>query len=466
MKFYQKPKSPPKKIVAKASTARIIRIYKDGRGITAGERKIFVPYAAMGDLLRLEVSERGTILHGRILEVLEKGQGRISPKCPLYFSPGKRIWCGGCDFQHLNYETQLELKSGMVKSCLSRFNSLRNANVEPVIKSPQIWRYRNKMQAPFGEDGGKILAGFYHPSSHEIVDFNDCPVQPQRPVELARAVKEMAQKNFFPVYDEKKHCGWLRNVLVRTNGAGAMSVTFVVLEEPRFNTAKLVKELTAKFHEIENIYLNIQTEQTSVVLGNRWVKLCGNSLMEEKISGVRLMFYPGSFLQVNAPSAEILYKTAGELLAMGERVSELYDIYCGIGSIGLIAGRKFASVIGIEENKGAVACAWKNAEQNKAKNIKFMAGRAEDIVVKQLKFNRPAAIVLDPPRQGCPSELLSKLGHTSVKKIVYVSCNPSTFARDADILAHKGFSLKKIAPVDLFPQTSHVELAGYFERRK
>jgi len=443
----------------------------EGRGLSerASGRggRFFVPYSAAGDLVKASALETGdNIFDARIMELLRTGPGRTHPKCPLYYRPGGQRWCGGCDFQHLNYETQLKAKQEIALDCLGKTPSLRGVHLDAVQRSPEQWRYRNKLQVPFRRNLGKTTAGFFHPGTHDVVNCEDCPVQNELSTAILREVKKIADAQGWSVYDEDLHRGWLRHLLVRTTRSGAAMVTLVANGEPRFNIQPALSRLAEEFPQIKSLYLNIQTEQTSVILGRSWQRLVGEAQLEETICGKRFLFYPGSFLQVNTPAAEALYLAAASFLDMGERTSELYDLYCGVGTIGLTVGAKFKRVIGIEENAGAAACAWKNAQRNKIRNVKFIAARAEDVLAKELHgtLRQTASVVVDPPRSGCAKSLLEKFRHPMVRKVVYVSCNPETFMRDADFLVHSGYILKKLKPADLFPQTSHVELLGFFER--
>lgn len=450
----------------------VLRFELDGKCIADQDRggpQVYLNYAAAGDIVQAEL-RRGPshAIHGDITSLIHRGNGRVAETpCPLYFKPGMRTWCGGCDMQHLTYDTQLEAKHIALCSLFRATRLLGKVKVEKPLRSPKILRYRNKIQVPFGMTRDGIVAGFFRPASHEIVDFSDCPVQDVLSVEIIRAIKKIAQRDHWTIYNEEAQTGWLRHVFIRTTSEGKALLAFVGRGEPRFNMDRIVKELTFEFPQIASVYLNIQDRQTNVIMGPKWIKLGGEGALEETIGRNKFLFYPGSFLQVNTPAAELLYKTAADLLAMGERTPELYDLYCGVGTIGISVGRGFRFVTGIEENQGAVACAWKNAERNGAKNMRFLAGHAETVFSDTMaeSLRKPVSVIVDPPRQGCAASLLKRFKNPNVRKIVYISCNPLTFVRDAEILCDNGFDLKKVQPLDLFPQTSHIELVSFFERK-
>ncbi|MFA5162244.1 MAG: 23S rRNA (uracil(1939)-C(5))-methyltransferase RlmD [Elusimicrobiales bacterium] len=452
---------PPPRKEKTEETLKITGFDAQGFGVAGtGADRPALPYCTPGDLVRAAVSVSGRY---SVSEILHAGPGRTAPKCPLFFKPGAKRWCGGCDFQHLGYDAQLKAKSAVAAACLG--NAGLRVGLESPLPSPLHWRYRNKMQLPFAKFGGQVRAGFFHPGTHELVDCPDCAVQSESAVKIALEVKAMAAHSGWSVYNEDEHTGWLRHILIRTNSRGEAMISFVGNGEPRFNLTAAAQKLAYRLPQIKSVYLNIQMEQTSVVLGRHWEKLLGETQLEEKICGRRFLFYPGSFLQVNTAAAQELYKTAAQFLAQGARAAELYDLYCGIGVIGLSVGAGFKRLTGIEENAGAAACAWKNARLNNIPNARFIAAKAEDFFSKGAAFSNSAAVIMDPPRTGCSPKLLTALNNTLVKKIVYISCNPETFARDAKLLTRSSFELKRVKPADLFPQTAQVELVAFFERR-
>lgn len=449
------------------------RMAPEGAAIAKAEgsaRVVFVPYGAPKDRLEIEITEaKASFARGRLLRVVSPGPDRVAPPCPLHFAPGRTgPACGGCDWQHLAYAAQLAHKRSIVVDCVERLGKLKGVAVAETLPSPQPWGYRNKVQVPFGYDGktGRVVAGFYAPGSHRIVDFEACPVQPDLSVKLALKVKELADRWRWQIYDEDRRRGWLRHLLVRTNEEG-QALAALVTQSPEFPKREdFVSALRESFPTLVSLYQNVQPLKTSVVLGPTWRKLWGADGIEEKVGPFRFMASPGAFLQVNTGAAERLYDAAAAALAEGGRRPKLaLDLYCGAGTLTLWAARAAERVIGVEENRDAVKDAWKNAERNGVKNVRFLAARVE-AALHRLKSEIPdgAAAVVDPPRAGLSQPALRFLTQAALTRVVYVSCNPATFARDAAFLAHSGFSLKRVQPVDLFPQTSHVELVGLLDR--
>lgn len=452
---------------------RVERMTPEGQGLgrAPGGKVVFVPYTAPGDLVEVELarSKQGWA-QGRLKAVREAGPGRIEPPCPLHFRPGKPLACGGCDWQHLAASAQLEAKRELVRDCLFRIARLREPVVEPVVPSPDPWRYRNKVLVPFGLEGERVVAGFYAPGSHRIVDFEDCLVQPELSVRLTLAVKELARRGKWTVYDERQGRGWLRHLYVRVNREGRALAALVTRTSEFRGEEEFVAEVRSRFPEVVGLFQNTQPERTPVVLGPRWRRLWGAERLEERLGSLTLRVAPESFLQVNTPASELLYGLATEFLTQGGWRPELaLDLYSGVGSIALWIAPSAGRVLGVEESRAAVADAWENARSNGVRNVRFVAGGVETqlgLVRRELgnAAEGSAAAVLDPPRAGCEKAVLKALNAPSVRRVVYVSCNPATFARDADRLGKGRWRLKRVRPVDLFPQTSHVEVVGLFER--
>ena len=451
------------------------------------DRIVFVPYGVPGDELTVEIGEtKKNFANGRILHVDKPAFDRQDPPCPYHFHPplpgvskvslppggGQAApvrWCGGCDWQQFGYEAALRTKREIVLDCIKRIGRL-DTTVLPTLASPKQLRYRNKVQVPFGRQGNRIVAGFYQPGSHSIVDFEDCLVQPELSVAIVNRIKTLAGPGpagfGWQPYDSRSHSGWLRHVFIRTNSAGKALVAFVTRTSAFPAEQRAVEALTAAFPQIVSIQQNVQPEQTSVILGPSWRKLWGQDTIEETIGRVKLVASPGAFLQVNTAATELLYGVAeAMLLSEGFRPSTVLDLYSGVGAIALWLAPKAGKVIGVEEVPQAVTDAIANAKRNGARNVTFIRSKSEAYFRSKYARQLPkySAAVLDPPRAGCEPHVLRSLARSGVDRIVYVSCNPATFARDARILADHRFRLQRVQPVDLFPQTSHVELVGLFD---
>jgi 23S rRNA (uracil1939-C5)-methyltransferase len=432
---------------------------------------IFVAGGAPGDLLEVEVvSAKSSFARARIVKLLSPGQERVDPPCPLHSAPDRPgPACGGCDWQHLDGQAQLRHKAALVRDCVERIGKLKDVSILPALPSPQAWAYRNKVMVPFGErpGGNGLVAGFYAAGSHQIVDFPACPVQPEISVRIVLKVKELAAELGWRAYDEGSGRGWLRHLFVRTNGQGQALVT-VATRGPQFPRAEaFVSRLRAAFPEIIGMHHNIQPLKTSVILGPHWRRLWGAAVMEERLGKLSFMVSPGAFLQVNTAAAAALYDCARQALgAEGRSFDQVLDLYCGVGTLTLWLAQSAPKVIGVEENRDAVRDAWRSAERNHVRNVRFAGGRVEAVLPRLFKegLGGSLAVVVDPPRAGLAVPVLRLLTRPSVRRVVYVSCDPATFARDAGYLSRSGFSLAMVQPVDLFPQTSHVELVGLLDR--
>jgi len=437
--------------------------------VPGSARVIFVPYAVPGDKLEVEIlAAKSSFARGRILRLLEPGPERIAPPCPHHFAPGRGgLACGGCDWQQLAYEAQLRHKRELVRDCLSRIGKLGQTDVAATIPSPQPWGYRNKVQIPFGKEGGRITAGFYAAGSHKIVDFKTCAVQPELSVRIALKVKELAGMFAWPIYEEDSGRGWLRHLFVRTNSEGKALAALVTRTTEFPRREEFVALMRDAFPEIIGMHQNVQPLKTSVILGPLWKTTWGERSIREKVGRFKFLVSPGAFLQINTQAAELLYDAAlAAAKSGGERFEQALDLYCGAGTLTVWLASAFPRVTGIEENHDAVKDAWKNAELNGIKNVRFSSGRAE-AVLPRLRggLSGRIAVVVDPPRMGLSQSVLRLLTAPPIKRLVYVSCNPATFARDAAFLCGSGFKLSSVQPVDLFPQTSHVELVGLLDRK-
>ncbi|MFI5362484.1 MAG: 23S rRNA (uracil(1939)-C(5))-methyltransferase RlmD [Elusimicrobiota bacterium] len=454
-------------------TVKVDAMAPAGDGVARAEgsaRVLFVPHAAPGDRLEVEVFEaKSNFARARIKRVLSSGPARIDPPCPHHAAPSRPgPACGGCDWQNLAYEAQLRAKRTIVVDCVARIGKFADAEkiTGQIRAAPKQWGYRNKVQIPFGDGPHGPVMGFFSAGTRTIVDMRECPIQPDLSVRIALTVKKMAVARRWTFYDGKTGKGWLRHLYIRTNVEGEAIVALVVTRGEFSDREAFAAELRAQHPEVIGIHLNVQQERTSVVIGETWRRLWGAREIEETMGRFKFSMSPGAFMQVNTPAAEILYDEAKAAVKEGGRKFPMgLDLYCGVGTLTLWNADAFPKIVGVEENKDAVRDAYRNAERNGVKNARFRAGRAEAVLPK-LAAELPAevAAVVDPPRIGLSQPVRRFLTDRRIKRVVYVSCDPATFARDASFLAHSGFVLKKIAPVDLFPQTSHVELVALLDR--
>lgn len=415
---------------------------------------VFLPGALPGELARAQVIKvTSGYCVARLLEVLSPSRDRVDGGCPAYPR------CGGCTLRHLSYAGQLAAKTRQVKEALERLGGFEAPPVLPAIGMESPCRYRNKGSFPFGPDGeGRAEIGFFARRSHRLVPLEDCPIQDERIVTVARIVRDWARKYGVQPYDEAGRKGLLRHVMARASAHGVLGL--VVSAGPLPHKAELVDALRAGVDGLTGIVHNLNRADTNVILGPEYTTLWGEDRLRVDMCGAELWVSMPSFLQVNPIQAEALYGAAIDMLGLTGR-ERVADVYCGIGSISLLLARRAGDVIGIEVVEEAVSDARLNTERNGIANARFIAGEAEAVLPALLRDGlKLDAAVIDPPRKGCDEAALHALAASGADRIAYVSCNPATLARDCRILSGLGYRLVKAQPVDMFPHTNHIECAA------
>ncbi|OVE78170.1 23S rRNA (uracil(1939)-C(5))-methyltransferase RlmD [bacterium F11] len=455
----------------KSTTLKIDRLANGGEGIgRLNEKVVFVPYTLPGEVVQC-VSQSSKKNYSRFLPVSVKTSSphRIQPRCSLHFqSQAFPLWCGGCEWQHMDIGFQGTSKKILISETLERLGGLSQPPVESVLSSPESWRYRNKVQIPFRKEKGKIIGGFFAPASHQIVEFDDCPIQSTLSVDIFQFVRQYANQHHWSAYDEDRHQGWLRHLLIRTNQKAQALVVLVTKSSEFRDKNQFGKELRSQFPQVLGLHQNIQSARGNVILGSHWNRIGGSDFLEEELCGRLFRYGPGSFFQVNTQAAALLYQKAIEALDP-DPSDLLLDLYSGVGCLAILAADKVKYVLGVEVVASAVRHAKMNAQLNKVRNVEFSCMKAENV------FQDPSRswireegsrlkVLLDPPRTGCDPSLLTALLRVRPKKIVYVSCYPGTLARDLKFLS-KRFVVKKVTPVDMFPHTSHIESVTTLECR-
>lgn len=370
--------------------------------------------------------------------------------------------CGGCQLQNMSYPEQLSYKQAKVIRLLGKF-----CRVGEIIGMEHPYNYRNKVQAAFGMTrGGKIISGVYQSGSHRIVSIDECRLEDKKADEIIVTIRNMMKHYRMIPYNEDTGVGFLRHVLVKRGFTSGEIMVVLVTGTPMFpGKNAFVKELLKKHPEITTIIQNINREHTSLVLGNTEKVLYGKGTIEDTLCGCVFRISAKSFYQINPVQTEKLYSTAIDFaeLTGNERV---IDAYCGIGTIGIIAAKKAKEVIAVEVNKDAVFDAKNNAKRNGTDNIKFYCDDAGKFMTKMADEGESADVVLmDPPRAGSDEAFLSSVVTLNPKKVVYISCNPETQARDLKYLTQHGYKVRKIQPVDMFPHTGHIEVACLLTRK-
>ncbi|WP_044642012.1 23S rRNA (uracil(1939)-C(5))-methyltransferase RlmD [Risungbinella massiliensis] len=443
-------------------TLTITGLAHNGAGVGKYEGfTIFVPGTIPDETVTVEVDQVKKQYATAKLQSLDlEHPQRVVAPCPVFDA------CGGCQTQHLSYPLQLEMKRRQVRDQFERIGGFADLQVETTIGMDEgaQWRYRNKSQIPFAFQQGKAVSGFFAPNSHDIVEFPECIIQHQMADEVIGRIRELVRKWKIPAYDEKRHQGVLRHVMIRVGfETNQVMVVLVTRTSELPHQAEWIEELR-KFPEIRSIYQNINSERTNVVLGKQNRLLWGEPTITDQVGKVSFSISPHSFFQINPIQTKVLYDVVKEYADLSGKETVL-DLYCGTGSIGLYLADQAKQVIGIEVVADAIEDAKKNATNNGITHASYLVGKAEKVMPRLVRDGISADVVIvDPPRKGCHEELLEAVAEVQPKKLVYVSCNPATLARDAKWLAEHGFELTKVQPVDMFPQTSHVETVALFVR--
>ncbi len=414
---------------------------------------IFVDGALPEEYIEAEITNvKANYAIGKLESIIQPSPYRISPPCTIAHK------CGGCQIQRMDYQKQLEYKTQLVKDSIERIGKIKDVIIHQTIGMNTPFNYRNKAQFPIGMEDGKAALGFYAKRSHRIVPQHNCLIQHPVNTKISSIVKAYIDKYNLSIYDEEKHKGLLRHLVTRVGFiTGEIMVILVANGESIPNIDNLVKRLTYEIPEIVSIYLNINKEKTNVILGRENKLIYGKKDIEDYIGDIKFKISPLSFYQVNPIQTKILYEKALEYADLkGDEV--VYDAYCGIGTISLFLAQRAKKVIGIEILQEAIKDAKENARINKINNVDFYVGKTEEIIPQLYKNGERAdVVVVDPPRKGCDRKLLDTIIQMKPKRVVYVSCKPSTLARDLNYLEKGGFTVKEIQPVDLFPHTGHVE---------
>ena len=418
----------------------------------------FVKDAVIGDVVEARVMKtKKSYGFARLMQVLEPSACRVTPRCP------SARQCGGCQLQAMSYEEQLKFKENKVRNNLSRIGGLTEIPMEPIIGMEEPWRYRNKAQFPFGKDkNGRIITGFYAGRTHAIIEQEDCLLGVEENQPILDCIRGFMEEYHIAPYEEETHKGLVRHVLIRKGfTTGELMVCLVLngdvkkLKAPEVLVERLVKLFPS---HMASISCSINREKTNVIMGKEIVNLYGPGYITDYIGNVCYRISPLSFYQVNPVQTQKLYGTALEYAGLtGEET--VWDLYCGIGTISLFLAQKAKKVYGVEIVPQAIDDARANAKLNHFENVEFFVGKAEEVLPEQYEKNQVYAdtIVVDPPRKGCDSVCLDTIVKMAPEKVVYVSCDSATLARDVKYLGERGYEVKRVKTVDMFPWSGHVE---------
>ena len=432
---------------------------------------VFVPMSVPGDKLEVEIiSVKKSYARGLITSIIEPSKDRIEDLSKISFED-----FDGCDFGMLKYEKQLEYKDKMLEEVLTKIAEidLKKVKISKIIGSDKKINYRNKTAEPFFKKDGIIQTGFYSRKSHNVFLAKESLLKS----EIAKMIIDKflqkvnsfsGTKKEFKVFNEVNNTGFLKQIMVRNNEKNEVMIVVVVNKNSQYNQlSKVLEEMYDENECIKSVYISVKTEQNNVILGKN-IHLFGSQYLEEEMEGLKFKIYPNSFFQINKKQALKLYDTAIEFLNE-EKNNKFYektviDAFSGTGTIAMMLSKNIKKVIGIESVESSTLAAKLTSYENSIQNVEFVNGKVEKELPKILKREDVGAIVFDPPRRGIEELALKSVVQNKIEKIVYISCNPATFARDVKILTENGYVLKKITPVDMFPQTAHIEVVGLLEK--
>lgn len=440
----------------------ITDIGNDGEGI--GKIKgftFFVDKALPGERVEIIATKlKKSYGYGKLIKILSPSPLRTEPQCVIADK------CGGCSLQHLAYKGQLEYKTNKVKQNIERIGGFKNITVLPAIGMDYPIRYRNKAQYPVSLIKGEIVCGFYAKHSHRVIPCDDCLINNEENKEIISAIKNFMALNNLSAYDEEKHTGFLRHIVIKNGTYTNEIMVCIVVNSKSFDYKEQLIASLSHCKNIKSIVISYNTAKTNVILSNNIEVIYGSNTICDTIGNLKFNISPLSFFQVNPIQTEILYKTALDYADLKGNETVI-DAYCGIGTISLFLAQKAKKVYGVEIVPEAIEAAKENAKLNNITNVEFYAGKSEEIV-PQLHIEKgisPDVMVVDPPRKGCEESLLKLMLNMSPEKIVYVSCDSATLARDLKILCKDKYKIDKVQPVDMFPQTCHVETVVLMSRK-
>ncbi|KIX90464.1 RNA methyltransferase [Staphylococcus microti] len=443
-------------------TGRVVDLTHEGHGVVKVDRyPIFVPQALTDETIRYKVIKvNKNFGFGKLIDVVEESTNRVTPPCDYYQK------CGGCQLQHLSYEAQLDMKREQVVNLFHRKGKMPDVPIHPTVGMSDPWHYRNKTQIPVGTaQDGTTQMGFYRQRSHDIIDMDTCLIQDEIQNQIMREIKQLVQQFGITTYNEQKHQGLLRHVVIRIGHfTNEVMVILVVNGKKLPQSQAIVDALTRKFPMITSVKMNRHQAKSNVIMGPTSYTLYGKDYIEDTLNDINFEISDLSFYQINVIQTQKLYQIAVDYAQLtGNEV--VLDAYCGIGTIALSMADKAKHVYGVEVVPEAIEDAKRNAKHNGYDNTTFVAGPAESVILDWQRTGiQPDVVTVDPPRKGCDPTFIETLKALAPERIVYVSCNPSTQLRDVDLLKDQ-YDVIEITPVDMFPHTTHVETVALLERR-
>jgi len=437
---------------------KCIGMDEKGKGIVRIKgQELHVSNLLEGETALMEVIQKRNFITGKVIRIEEKSKDRVVPKCTHFTQ------CGGCQLQHLSSKGQAEFKQKSIEKLMGSYHK-----VNEILTMDEPYFYRNKIHSTVSYDQkGKIISGIYEENTHHVIPIEKCMIQDRQADEIIATIREIMKTYKMKPFDEDTGQGFLRHILVKTGFVSKQIMVVLVVSDQVFpGKNNFIKELLKKHPYITTIVMNINNRRTSVVLGDREKVLYGSGYIEDTLCGCIFQISPKSFYQINPIQTEILYSKAIEMAGLKGNEAVL-DAYCGIGTISLIVSSKVKKVIGVELNKDAVKDAIQNAKRNKITNTYFYNEDAGDFMVGLAKDKKSIdTVFMDPPRVGSDEKFLSSLVQLAPRQVIYISCNPVTQERDVRFLDRHGYKVMEIQPVDMFPQTGHVECVILLQRQK
>ena len=440
----------------------IVDIGQGGVGIGKYEGfTVFVDGGLVQDKIKVKITKsKKNYAVGDIVEIIEKSPFRVERKC----SESLRQ-CGGCQIQELDYQKQLDVKTNEVKQVISRIGKLDDVVIHDTLGMEHPFRYRNKAQFPIQKKDNMPVIGFYKKKSHDLISTDECIIQHEVNDKIIKIIKTYIRAYSVSIYDEKTHKGLLRHLVTKVGfTTGEVMIVLVANGKKLPYLKELASVLKENIPGFKTLVVNVNTQKTNVILGKENIVAYGDGMIRDYIGELVFEISPLSFFQVNPLQTEVLYNKALEYANLGEN-DTVFDIYCGIGTISLFLAQKAKKVYGIEIVEDAIKDAKRNAKINNMDNVEFYVGKAEEVVPKMYKEGKRAnVVVVDPPRKGCDEKVLDTIVSMEPDRVVYVSCNPSTLARDLAYLNERGYKCHEIQPVDMFPHSVHVENVAWLSR--
>ncbi|MCC8026857.1 MAG: 23S rRNA (uracil(1939)-C(5))-methyltransferase RlmD [Clostridium sp.] len=438
---------------------------EDGAGVGRMDGFIwFIKDTVIGDVVRAKAMKvKKTYGFARLTEVLEPAPGRVEPRCPVARQ------CGGCQLQAMSYQEQLKFKERKVLNHLMRIGKFSRDEIPmlPIMGMENPWRYRNKAQFPFGKNKeGRIITGFYAGRTHDIIENEDCLLGVEENREILEIIKEFMKENGIQPYDEREHKGLVRHALIRKGFRTGELMVCLVINGEGLPQGEGLSERLLKVRGMTSISYSVNREKTNVIMGKEIVNLYGPGYITDYIGDVKYQISPLSFYQVNPVQTEKLYGAALEFAGLtGDEV--VWDLYCGIGTISLFLAQKAKMVYGVEIVPEAIEDAKRNARINGIRNVEFFVGKAEEVLPEAYKKNKVHAdvIVVDPPRKGCDEVCLNTILAMEPERVVYISCDSATLARDLRVLADGGYRVKMVRCCDMFGGSGHCESIVLLQRK-